>query len=774
MKLKKPFLLLSSVSGIPAVVLTVSAETEASASANNGSGGADSTANNTTSNSNNNTPAEGTGANSGENTPETENGPKELSPDFDKFAASAEKIQKDALKEIIETNIKTFHDQANALLSNSSANPEGRDVIKGLYLKKLAIYLEDNKDKILANPEANGFTIIYPKILANSKSLKPIQLNYNGKNYKEVLVNGANATNLYEKVPNFLEDVPIDIEPEDKETVKNSYPLDKFNEVVSGYFAKLTTEFDTVFANPDDIPSIGSNGNTEIVYGSNRDEFDLKVPLGYESWQEYILKRTSTRFLTFDLDQNSKEEKKEKEKPNPPVTPTAKPKIVDLAVKNDQITFIDNLLPVITSNKFDDYQNALKSDDLKNSFVQAFNGEVAQNAPTSSPDTQSSQPSVSEQYFFFNNSINTRYEYSVTSLKLSEDKKIIASVKIQDRVKSELSRTYEKEVSVHSSKQETKGYEAANITLRDLFAKLYDAIGIGSDLNYELALSQFVVDEIFNMVSSAVNVLNFSKPEFKSAYDRIVKANQNQITSLKSEDVFKTSLAKKIADLAIYTLRNTQVGNIYFFTSLATGYSKYFNNFKENVAIPSKETIVRNFDLINQTLPSSKLSLSGFDKSLTNLSADISYLTTLSNVSSTSATSQYDTYVNVVKIISNAFKNATTIATETDLTPANSNSEQPVEPNEQQKAKMQEIVKAYNQLPQSAYGQVGSNKKLLTIFGAIFLVLTVLLGAISGFFLYMRNKLQTTSSKTKVLSTAIMASGMFIIALILFIVGGTL
>ncbi|MHA3838533.1 MSC_0620 family F1-like ATPase-associated subunit [Mycoplasma sp. VS1572C] len=659
---------------------------------------------------------------------------KNLSPDFDEFSNLEKEFEKEQLTKIIDQAISDYHNQGNTLLSNTETT-DAKDILKGMYLKKVAVFLEENKDAILKDPRANGFFVLYPQIIANSKSFKSMVMTFDDQSYQQVLINSAqDSTNPYLNLPLVPSQVS-DVSEYSNEILTNTLTKEQFNSKLDQYFKRLSGEFDDIFINNDDIPTFA---DTQIDYTSQGD-FNLSTPKNFDSWNDYIKSKYSSRFLTFDLSQNSKEDEN-KDKPPSPIIPPL-PQIEDPAVKSNEIMHIPSLSPYVTANAFEEF-NALTTLEKKQTFLTKFNKNVEKN---------------SDIYFYFNNNINTRYKYSVTELKLDSNNNFVADVKLQDQVDKNNIRTYSYDVKKLDNKQITLATQAANGLIRNIFTQLYTALGVNSQIDYQQLVDQELANVLFNMISQAMK--NSYQPEYTQDLNALIQAKASSVTTINVEDNLKTSFGSDINYFVLSSLKNTVINNTYYFALLPEAYFNTYNLLVEG--IKNKFDLIKaNIQVLNEYYKVDYFDISWINQGLDVLNDDISFLKGLAINNSFNLYSQYIEYTDLTNRINKTFRDLYIVL-----------HTKPLSNSSEDKKDIKQLLDSLYAMPQIPYTQPAANKNLLYTLGAIFLtfaIILMLIGATLGA-THKRFKIKNTKAKTILMGS--LASIFLIIGIVLLCIG---
>ncbi|MFV8481475.1 MSC_0620 family F1-like ATPase-associated subunit [Mycoplasma sp. SK341A] len=659
---------------------------------------------------------------------------KNLSPDFDQFAKLEKDFQAEKLGKILEQGIKDLHNEANTLLSNTTTK-DARDILKGMYLKKVAIYLDTHKAAIIKNPRDNGFFTFYPEILANSKAFKSMSLSFDDKTYQQVLIDAKEGSiNPYQNLPLVSSQIS-DLKEFSSETLTNTLTKEQFNSKIDDYFKKLAGEFDDIFQNSDDIPTFET---TSIDFNSSGD-FNLHAPKEYNSWDDYIKSKYSSRFLKFDLDQNSKEDQDQDKPPSPIIPPL--PQIEDPAVKSNEIQNIPSLHPIVSAAMYDAFK-ALTSIEAKNTFITKYNKNVEKNSPI---------------YFFFNNNINTRYQYQVTELKLDSNNELLADVKIQDKVDKNNLRTYSYSIDTLASKQVTLATQAANGLIENIFIQLYTALGVNAQIDYQQLVDQELANVLFNMISRAMK--NTYKPEYKADLAKIIQDNASSVSTLDLKANLESKFGTDINYFVLSSLKNTVINDTYYFALLPNAYLNTYKLISEGIK-NKMDLIKANLKVLNEYYKIDYLDMSWINQGLDVLNDDISFLKGLAINNSFNLYSQYLNYTELTSRINKTFRDLYIILHTEPLANTTEN-----------KKAINQMFNSIWAMPQIPYTQPAANKTLLYTLGAIFLSFSLILILIASTLGITHKRFNIKNTRNKTILMSSLASIFLIIAIILLAIG---
>ncbi|QDF65022.1 MSC_0620 family F1-like ATPase-associated subunit [Mycoplasma nasistruthionis] len=721
MKLKKPFLLLSSVSAIPAVVLTVSAETETSASANDSN------------NTNNNSTAPRAASNL----------------NLQSAAATVRNIQVAKLTDLFNTYLPVFEQQANAFLG--SANSQGNDLVRGFYLNKVVKYLKAHKDQIINNPVESGFLFYYPRTISSNQSFQKVFIKYlpdNPDYYFKNVVSGS-QTDVYapDNLPEFLKIKPASVETSSQDADSNSnifpneFTISDISDIVSRYYLALSEQFEEILLNFEDIPKIGEGGSTKIVNKATG-RFDLEVPDGYDDWEQYIKDRFALRTLLFDLKFNSTNEQVDDN-----------PAIKDPAITQQGIDHTADLVPYISTFQFEKFQS-LKSADEIATYINAYNADAKVNSDT---------------YFYFNNLFNTRYQYSVSRLSITEQNEFIADVVVKDKLSESVNRQYRSVVKIKDSKQLTTAWQATTNTLNAVIKQLYESAGVGANLNYKKVSNQQFADAFYDFVNKLT--VAAQTEDFNTKVSQIVQENSLVASSISGLSNLSNTLGQQLIDYLLDIVSNIEVSkqiNVYqLLVNLETALTTHLiSEFKkpENIS-----KVQANIDVVRELYEESSYpAFLLIERTLRFVLKDTEEINKLVNAEILNY-DQYREFQLILKRIKFMNQSLNSILTTPTLTYTKDTEDAEVK--KQQRQEISKLLDLYWGLPEFQYNPQKTSKAVLTILSTVLMVISALAFVLLGAFALLRKRWNIANTKQKVIIGSVFTTVTFVIALILLILG---
>ncbi|WP_029513578.1 MSC_0620 family F1-like ATPase-associated subunit [Mycoplasmopsis primatum] len=403
-------------------------------------------------------------------------------PNFSDYDNLATDEMKKLISAFVDKSIAYIKAIQDRLIKNNETDFKRR-IQSIFYFNKLLEYFEKNKDDMKTNPSKYGFYIIFPYVVAKNKKYNFADIDFNNKVYKDIKVVDDKQMNYDEAI------APKGKSKTTKKDITNSIPKDKFTAILKKYAEELINkQMNSIIFNEKDVPIIDKD--VELIKDNNGN-LSVSLPKDYKTWDEYIKSKIQPRFVDFDLKQNQESEdpQNEKQKPNdPPSIPPIVPDDTDIKNPNEfekQIESLSTLFPY-TSSKYAKYT----AFELKNQF-------------------DSADAKTKQQFFYFNNPINTRYEYKVFSFDAENNNKIKnVIVHITDRVNPKLTKSYTiSEIQLINSPSWLFLKENQIKVVKDIFSQLIQSLSMDDKLDYSLIRNKFIQDALFNMVNASSKMI---------------------------------------------------------------------------------------------------------------------------------------------------------------------------------------------------------------------------------------------------------------------------
>ncbi|WP_373439971.1 MSC_0620 family F1-like ATPase-associated subunit [Metamycoplasma equirhinis] len=650
--------------------------------------------------------------------PKKEKKEKKLDPNFSKFDENA----KEKVKAMIESLVKNAEKIAKTL-HDSAREAETQDfkekLRKIIYLKELVKYFKNNADAIKSNPFEWGIAIVFPYVISKNEKLINSEIEFGGKVYKQIRVGSKEYTNykqpitsegndftLSEAKKKIIQESKGKVTQDPKGEEVNGFSEEDFNKQLKKYAKNLSDETKKIIFDEGDIPKF------ELKY-EDLDNITWGNPEGAASWSEYIFKKIYSRFIDFDLRQNqeSKDEEEQKEQQESPSNPPSTPELVPgqpikPEKKSDQfeyMTSLPSLTPYIAP------QFASKN---LNEFKTLF-------------DSASGDEKL--KMFFFNNPINTRYEYKVVSFDVSDGKFINVKSYISDRLSTNLSRSYTLE------KVDYKNEFAKNTLLKNsidavygTFQRIVTALGIDDKLDYSKLGNSNLHDALFNMVKIANERIllddkpNGPKNSFKSLQNQVSNHYLNKISSgSKNENVlYRHRQATTMNFLSELSSASVDTKSK-FWTILADKFQVVYYQF-EAVINANIEMIQKNHALIRKTP-------AVLNQLFKTIEKDIFRFKSLANQTPINRRKWFDEYVYLVAKISKAMRIMSPLLTPNEIKDFDTKLKE-------------EFLKNYNSANEFVNKEINSKNQIKKVFSYIILTFGILVALAATIVLIVKRK----------------------------------
>ncbi|QMT98489.1 hypothetical protein H3143_03245 [Mycoplasma tullyi] len=437
--------------------------------------------------------------------------PPRMPANLEMLKADIDAKMSDAIKDFIDAVFlgkDNLVDQKIESVKNQSDLSFEDKFNRTLYYSQLKAFFQKNKDQIISNPSKFGLDIVYPYVISANKEFNKGTIVFNGKTYENKIWGNTPTTNYEKEITGDGNSITPNPDAA-KAKVENTTSDEEGKNVLKTYFDALRQGATSIFLNDEDLPKVGEDYeiNGRVTSTNDAGVFSNK-PNKFDTWDDYIISKIKPRFIDFDLEQNkdpaeqnqmNQQSSQSVENLLPPTVP-----VEGEAVPTDPKELIENIprfVPQVRS-----LYSTLSTSALLNRY------------------STYTEPNKSDVFFYFENPINTRFSYTVTSLSLNNGK-IEATVMIQDAVDKDARTTYTRELDTVSlsgtAQQINENRELAYPAIERLFLNFYQAVGLNADLNYADATKVYVEPQtIFQMVYLAMRAIN--KPEFKNDLNTIL------------------------------------------------------------------------------------------------------------------------------------------------------------------------------------------------------------------------------------------------------------
>ena len=487
---------------------------------------------------------------------------------FDKFTSDEIKILIPKVIDNAITYVKSKYDQ---ILANKELDFKVR-IQNLLYLKNLLKYFEDNKNNIKDHPTNYGFHLVLPYVISKNKKYNLVNVEFNGQTYQNIKAGYTDPSDYINA-----------IKPNGKITISqkdqiNEFSKEIFEKTIKKYSSELIKELKSIIYDSKDVPVIDKD--VELKEDSDG-RYITTLPKGFDNWNTYIASKIKTRFVEFDLKQNQEVEEKQNENTQPtqppslpPIVPGDKNEIPGIQDLDNKIQTLPLLAPYI-SHKY--AQQGLLN--IKNQF-------------------DSLQTNEKNKIFYFNNPINTRYQYKVISFEY-ENAKVLKNIKIEisDKNNAALHKQYILDkITFNLDNNWNKLKENQINSVQKTFLKLYKALGVDEKINYDSIRNQFLQNALFNNVNAATELVSLKNSEsFEDLENKRINDNYSLLDN-------NNNLLNKLSKYTIYSflssLNSIKINSNSFWLQIPQAFEAIQYQFKE-VIKHNQKFILNNLSQIN-------------------------------------------------------------------------------------------------------------------------------------------------------------------------------
>ena len=496
---------------------------------------------------------------------------KKNDPNFDNFDKFATDEIKTLIPKVIDNAITYVKSKYDQILANKELDFKVR-IQNLLYLKNLLKYFEDNKNNIKDHPTNYGFHLVLPYVISKNKKYNLVNIEFNGQTYKNIK---AGYTDPSDYVNAIKPNGKITISQKDQ---INEFSKEIFEKTIKKYSSELIKELKSIIYDSKDVPVIDKD--VELKEDSDG-RYVTTLPKGFDNWNTYIASKIKTRFVEFDLKQNQEAEEKQNENTQPtqppslpPIVPGDKNEIPGIQDLDNKIQTLPLLAPYI-SHKY--VQQGLLN--IKNQF-------------------DSLQTNEKNKIFYFNNPINTRYQYKVISFEY-ENAKVLKNIKIEisDKNNTTLHKQYILDkITFNLDTNWNKLKENQINSVQKTFLKLYKALGVDEKINYDSIRNQFLQNALFNNVNAATELVSLKNREsFEDLENKRINDNYSLLDN-------NNNLLNKLSKYTIYSflssLNSIKINSNSFWLQIPQAFEAIQYQFKE-VIKHNQKFILNNLSQIN-------------------------------------------------------------------------------------------------------------------------------------------------------------------------------
>ena len=496
---------------------------------------------------------------------------KKNDPNFDNFDKFATDEIKTLIPKVIDNAITYVKSKYDQILANKELDFKVR-IQNLLYLKNLLKYFEDNKNNIKDHPTNYGFHLVLPYVISKNKKYNLVNVEFNGQTYQNIKAGYTDPSDYINA-----------IKPNGKITISqkdqiNEFSKEIFEKTIKKYSSELIKELKSIIYDSKDVPVIDKD--VELKEDSDG-RYITTLPKGFDNWNTYIASKIKTRFVEFDLKQNQEAEEKQNENTQPtqppslpPIVPGDKNEIPGIQDLDNKIQTLPLLTPYI-SHKY--VQQSLLN--IKNQF-------------------DSLQTNEKNKIFYFNNPINTRYQYKVISFEY-ENAKVLKNIKIEisDKNNAALHKQYILDkITFNLDTNWNKLKENQINSVQKTFLKLYKALGVDEKINYDSIRNQFLQNALFNNVNAATELVSLKNSEsFEDLENKRINDNYSLLDN-------NNNLLNKLSKYTIYSflssLNSVKINSNSFWLQIPQAFEAIQYQFKE-VIKHNQKFILNNLSQIN-------------------------------------------------------------------------------------------------------------------------------------------------------------------------------
>ncbi|UWD33875.1 MSC_0620 family F1-like ATPase-associated subunit [Mesomycoplasma molare] len=558
---------------------------------------------------------------------------RKKSPQFDTFAPKVKTALENGFSQAIDVAISNFEQDKKQL--EQDENIDYKTKLQTLYyLETLINFIKSNKANIAQNPKDFDFNVIFPNVFSKKENFQKGDVSYNGILYENVIFTSDPDDTNYKPLIS-----SVNGKQESKTTEINGLVSNEVDKYIKQYVDGLKNKFGEILFNQKDIPET-INFKSEIITtpeGKTVSIIKGEPPSGFNSWEDYFKSKYKSRFLTFDLEQNKiDEEEIENEEVTDPEKPTNEIPDIPPIEENDDSSSSD----VVTGQPFNPKQFIERLRVLAPEILSRHAGKSINQLM----DDFNTTP-ISEDFFFFNNPINTRFKYEVTKIEDKTNEAInsyLVTVRIQDSLNPKVFRTYK----TYLNKLEDKNFQKVNESyienIRKIFVKLYKSIGLDEKMDFDKLENADLKRRIITMINVVTQDLYYTK-DFVEKQSKIISKISKNINSLKQGlDVLNVQL--------LSSLKTSRIQFKEFFAILPEGYKKQTQRF-EQLLSQQKELS----DNIKEKFKKYNANLDIVNKLFSSIKKDISLIQKLANAPTTNTNKWYENYLKLQTKISRQF-----------------------------------------------------------------------------------------------------------------------
>ncbi|PAK20939.1 hypothetical protein CJJ23_04590 [Mycoplasmopsis agassizii] len=463
-----------------------------------------------------------------------------------------------AIDDIVTRAIQAIDSEIATLKADTEID-EIEKITRSFYISKVKEFLNNNLDKIKANPQNFGFMLIYPNVFADGLRLNSNTLTYGNRTLQGFSTGLGPASNYSSIIP--ASDIKFDL------ALENTLNLEDFQKLWTEYKGELDKGSNSFLLNNEDRPTIGKELTFETTTIDGKTVIVPNEPKGVEgvsTWDEYIISKIKTRFFDFDLEQNLKQNTPQ----NPPVIVIPPVNVFIPGVDSPdvpadlEIIDIPDLKPIARP----EFANLSPQD-----FVSQYN---------SATNEQKAE------MLFFNNPLVERFTLVVNSIVLDNDGQANASVTLTDTVGVSTARDYRETVKYLNLKDNSLAiYEyAASNFMKNIFEKIHNIFTVDKNLKFGFVNGY----DLYNNRAIIIAYYALTKIYFSEKFTNFSQALVNEYAQKEYTAFNFAQFKNRLESNFLSYLKNSKIDTkslITYISDIVSSKVKYLeNNYKKNVA----------------------------------------------------------------------------------------------------------------------------------------------------------------------------------------------
>ncbi|MCT4469643.1 MSC_0620 family F1-like ATPase-associated subunit [Mycoplasma sp. HS2188] len=605
--------------------------------------------------------------------------PKDYDPSFSTFKNFTTQRLNEALTKMPDVVIGAIKNEI-LKLKNDDKIEYRKSLSKQIYLYALLDFFEANKDDIKQNPDKYGFYITFPNVVSKLRLYDRGSVEYNGKIYDNVIFGAKSVTDVDAKYERVVSNPGADIKVQTSNE-KNFTDRDFFEKTIRKYTDELLKRSMEISFNESDVLLLDKDielRHEKITKDTvTFNGFSVTTPKGFDSWNSYIVAKIKPRFVDFDLTQNQEfvpEQQKQQEQTSPPNVPPLVP--------NDNAPSEPEVVP-------------------PNTIAEAIPSLVpfvrAEHANKSLAELNALAISKAKGVFFFNNPINTRFEYEVEAVQNGQ-----AKVAVFEKSKPNLKRVYNVEFNLTNNNDPIlQKIRYTNIeSIKNAVLRFYESLGLDENIEYKKLSDSVLANTFFGMVDLFVK--SIYSDIFVNDQEKEIENWRQKINNVTDEKSFK-AVAKQARLMFISFISATRFNDSKTWVAIPKAYDTFVQRYQVDVFRLNKKMIIKNLDLMNKEFKSklnnnTDYTIATIDKFFNKTTRDVSLLKANAESKPRNLDAWYNQYLNQVSDVRKNFAILRTLANSVEVTDSNYQEydaayQEALKQNGERKAKVENIKK---------------------------------------------------------------------------------